>query len=298
MNGFAPTPKALQRSLDDIAAARLSDAQAATSPGQASAAAAISPIGDRDRNREEGDANQIAISVETARPPFNRAAAHKLSIPARIEELAERYEAINFGVISLLAAFLLVFGSYMTGVLDVEYTALHKQVGFGWAPNWSFNYLVLFVAYNCLLCTFANRIREILKNLAAQRGVVNANGLAIRNDRLWSHYRDNLRGISPILWMLNLGVPFVCIKQWLNDCYQPLQQNSLSGRPVDWTNIAIVQPTTTTTNAEMWFTGISYSYMAVSLWIYLFVLLYAAAFAWYMSRLSRGVGGLRLVIQH
>jgi hypothetical protein len=95
--------------------------------------------------------------------------------------------------------------------------------------------------------------------------------------------------------VLSLGVPFVCANQWFNDCYQPLHQNLLLGQSVDWTNIAVVQPATTTINAEILFTGLAYIYMAISLWIYLFVLLYAAAFAWYISRLSRDISGLRLV---
>jgi TIR domain len=137
--------KALQRTVGDTTAAPRSEPQA-----QIPAVAAVSLIGDPDTP------DQTPVPVGTAVTPINQRADLKLGIAAGIEKLAERYEAINFGVISLLGAFLLVFGSYLAGVLDVEYTTLHKQVGFGWAPNWSFNYLVLFVAYNCLLCAFAH----------------------------------------------------------------------------------------------------------------------------------------------
>jgi hypothetical protein len=185
----------------------------------------------------------------------------------------------------------------MAGVLDIEYKALHKEVGFGWAPNWSFNYLVLFVIYNCLLCAFANRIKDILEFLVTKRVAIRNDGRAVTKDEMLSDWRHHLNGIAPILWAFNIGVPFVCIKQWLDDCYQPLSQMSLLGKAVDWTNITIAQPETTNTTAELLFTGVAYSYMAISLWIYLFVLLYAAAFAWYISRLSRGVTGFRLVFR-
>ena len=289
--------KSLQRPRDDITAAPDKESEAAIG-GPVPPPAAISPIGDAGRRRADLEASRASASVSTATTPVaEKVSGPRLGIAARIENLADRYEAINFGLISLLAAFLLLFGSYMAGVLDVEYKPLHKQVGFGWAPNWSFNYLVLFVAYNCLLCAFANRIKEILELFVTQRIVIRNDGRPVTWDDMLSDWRHHLNGIAPILWTFNIGVPFVCIKQWFDDCYQPLSQTSLLGRAVEWTNIAIVQPDTTSTKAELLFTGVSYSYMAISLWIYLFVLLYAATFAWYINRLSRGVTGFRLMFR-
>jgi hypothetical protein len=64
---------------------------------------------------------------------------------------------------------------------------------------------------------------------------------------------------------------------------------------VDWTVIAIVQHDTTSLLSEEIFTACAYAYMAIALWIYLIVLLYAASFAWYLGKLSRGKGRFRLV---
>lgn len=230
-------------------------------------------------------------------PAASPNAAARLSIAAKVEHAAARYEAINFGVISLISAFLLIFGSYMAGVVDVEYKAIHKQIGFVWAPNWSVNYLVLFVVYNSMFCLFVNFVDETLRIFTARRVVAGDAGTAVSHAELAADWRAHLSGISPILWVMNLGVPFIAAKQWFDDCYLPLHQNDMLGKAADWTVIAVLQPGTSSAAGEIAFTAVAYAYMAISLWIYLFVLAYAASFAWYLAKLSRGTGAYRLVFR-
>jgi hypothetical protein len=97
--------KSLQRPLDDIAAARHPESEAAIS-GPVLAPAATSPIGDAGRRRADLEPGRASAFVPTA----TTAVAHEVSGPrlgiaAKIEELADRYEAINFGIISLLEHF-------------------------------------------------------------------------------------------------------------------------------------------------------------------------------------------------
>jgi hypothetical protein len=237
----------------------------------------------------------MPVPAATPAPAAVPPVSERLGIAARVEQAAARYEAINFGVITLISAFLLIFGSYMAGVVDVEYKAVHKQVGFVWAPNWSVNYLILFVAFNCLFCLFVNKVYEVLAAFRSRGIIVGDTAAPITDDDLAADWRHHLRGMSPIIWVISLGVPFIAIKQWFDDCYKPLVHNDLMGKAVDWGTIAIVPPKTTSITDEIIFTAVAFAYMAVSLWIYLFVLAYAASFAWYLSKLSRGTGRFRLI---
>ena len=218
------------------------------------------------------------------------------SVAAKVEALAMRYEAINIGVISLLTAVLLIFGSYMTGVLDVEYRAAHKQLGFLWAPNWSFNYLILFTAYNCLFCFLVARFDEILRMFHARGVIVASEPMRSTADDVIADWRLRLRGMTPVVWCLTLGVPFTAFYAWFNDCYQPLIHNDLLGNAADWSTLAIVEPSTASRWSELVFTAAAYIYMGFSSWVYLFVLAYAATCAAYLNRLAHG-GRFRLVFR-
>jgi len=84
-----------------------------------------------------------SLSALASAPARPQTPPKALNIAGKIERAAARYEATNIGVVAVLSAVLLVFCSYLTGVLDVKYEITHKQVGFLWAPNWSINYLIL-----------------------------------------------------------------------------------------------------------------------------------------------------------
>jgi len=240
----------------------------------------------------QGDAVSRVPDRQRSQPSVVRS-----GIAGRVEAVVARYEATNVGVISLLCAVLLIFGSYVAGVVDVEYQAAHKQVGFLWAPNWSLNYLILLVTYNCLFCFLVMKADEMLRGFHA-RGVVVSNGDKSRGvDDLIADWQVHLRGMAPIVWFLSLGVPSVCFEAWFNDCYLPLRHNDLLGNTVDWALIGIVQPEVTSRAAELVFTAISYGYLCVASWIYLFVLAYAATFAAYLAKLSRGAGAFRMVFR-
>lgn len=223
--------------------------------------------------------------------------AARPSIAAKAEALAMRYEATNIGVISLLTAVLLLFGAYMIGALDVEYRAAGKQLGFLWAPNWSFNYLILFTAFNCLFCFLVARFDEVLREFHDSGMIAASDGTSSSADDVIADWRLRLRGMTPVVWYLTLGVPVASFYAWFNDCCQPLVRNDLLGNAVDWATIAIVQPDAANRWGTLAFSFVAYAYMCLSSWVYLFVLAYAATCAAYLNRLAHGSGRFRLMFR-
>jgi len=229
----------------------------------------------------------VGNSLETA-------PAEARGLPVWIEEIADRCGVFNIAVMSLFSAVLLVFGSYMAGVIDLNYKG--KQVGFIWAPNWSINYLVLFGIYNALYCSFAAKINDIFERFCAAKIIIQDNGQPCPPHQIRLAWQKYLRNISGVLWVLLTAIPIMAVLTWFEVCYQPLLHNDLGTRPVDWGNIVLVDPTATSKNTEIIFTFVAYLYMGFSILIYLFILAYAAAFAGFLNGLSRGFAGFRLIL--
>jgi len=149
------------------------DDQEATSDWQAALSASQSELIAKRRAKRKQAGNGTAVASDSKLPvpadnrPGPAAVQPKAAVPRRRRSLAMRSEAIfsrgsplDLPATVFAGAVALGFLSYLTGIHNVLYErvdGLVKQVGFIWAPNWTFLFMVflpLFFAFVVDLVVF------------------------------------------------------------------------------------------------------------------------------------------------
>jgi hypothetical protein len=166
------------------------------------------------------------------------------------------------------------FFSYFLGVHSVTYARADgtvKQVGFLWAPNWTFLFMVFmplhFFVVSALLAYWKADGRSALAQEAdqAELGAAWARQVEATGFTYWA--------------VLTLCLPFAGLFQWMVTSLLPLLRGDRGNFAMDWGAIAILRPDIITVPQSILFTGLAYLYM--SLCFYLFfaglILLYTLA---------------------
>jgi hypothetical protein len=230
---------------------------------------------------EAPDIAQNATAPDETMPSVGLAGDADAKTPVRRLGLAMRSEALfssgsplNLPAAVFAGATALGFLSYVTGVHSASYDRMDgvvKQVGFLWAPNWTF----VFMVFLPLFFVFVIELLAFWKFEGRLKLVAQADGTDSHD--AWAR---NVESSSSTYWAVFLVCfVFAGIVQWIEVCLIPLMKGG-GEYAMDWGKLAIVRPDVISVPEAMLFTGIAYLYMAISFYIFFagLILLYTIAY--------------------
>lgn len=154
------------------------------------------------------------------------------------------------------------FLSFILGIHNVKYgraDGVVKQVGFLWAANWIF----VFMVFLPLFLGFVSELVTSWKH--EERSKLVRNGALDEDCHAWVQILD---ATSYSFWaVFVICLVFAGLVQWIGVCLIPLVKGG-GDYAVDWGKLAIVRPEVISVPVELVFTGLAYLYM--SLCFYLF----------------------------
>ncbi|MBL8577262.1 MAG: hypothetical protein JNK47_08565 [Mesorhizobium sp.] len=163
------------------------------------------------------------------------------------------------------------FLSFIIGIHNVKYgraDGIVKQVGFLWAANWTF----VFMVFLPLFLAFVSELVTSWKQ--EERSKLVRSGNQDENCHAWEHIIDAL---SYSFWAVFLiCLLFAGIFQWIGVCFIPLMKGG-GNYATDWGSIAIVRPEIVSVPVAIGFTGLAYLYMCLCFHLFFagLILLYA-----------------------
>lgn len=153
------------------------------------------------------------------------------------------------------------FLSYILGIHSITYVradGIEKQVGFLWAPNWTFLFMVL-------LPLFFAVVIELLgfwKHDGRLRLLAEAD--RVRSSDAWTLH---LQANSQTYWAVFLiCILFAGVVQWIGVQLIPLLEQAQDFAP-SWGTIGIIRPDILSTPAAIVFTALAYLYMSVTFYL-------------------------------
>lgn len=189
--------------------------------------------------------------------------------PSRSFRLARRSEALfsdgsplNLSASVFAGITALGFLSYITGIHNVTYGRVDgvvKQVGFLWAANWTF----VFMVFLPLFLTFVSELVTYWKD--DERPKLAGHGDRKEGDDAWERI---VEGSSYAYWAVFLiCVLFAGLFQWIGVCLIPLIKGG-DNYATDWGSIAIVRPEIISVPGDVVFTGLAYLYMCLCFYLF------------------------------
>nr|WP_309402284.1 hypothetical protein [Aminobacter niigataensis]WMD00225.1 hypothetical protein RAR13_28610 [Aminobacter niigataensis] len=184
----------------------------------------------------------------------------RFSLARRSEALFSRGLNLPASVFAGITA--LGFLSYITGIHNVTYDrpdGIVKQVGFLWAANWTFVFMVFlplfFWLVTELLVFWKGEGRLKLVSLADK----------IQSDHSWAR---NVEASSYSYWAVFLiCVLFAGLFQWIGVSLIPLIKGG-GNYATDWGSLAVVRPEVISVPEAAVFTGLAYLYMCVCFYLF------------------------------
>ncbi|WP_457578712.1 RcgA family putative transporter [Ensifer adhaerens] len=208
---------------------------------------------------------------ESARDTFAKGPRH-FGLATRSEALFSRGSPLNLPASVFAGATALGFLSYVTGIHNASYgrpDGVVKQVGFLWAPNWTFVFMVLLP----LFCAFVIELLGFWKNEARLK-------LTAQADRMQIDWERNVEASSYTYWLVFLiCLLFAGLFQWIEVCLIPLV-NGGGNYAMDWGKFALVRPEVISVPEAVLFTGIAYLYMSICFYVFFIglILLYTVVY--------------------
>jgi len=221
-----------------------------------------------------------APSAEFASYSDARRISRSTGLALKSEALFSSGSPLNLPAAVFAGATALGFVSYVTGVHSATVNRADgavKQVGFLWAPNWTFLFMLLlplffmFVIELLAFWKFEGRVK------LARPGEQGESELA------WA---ANIEGSSFTYWAVFIVcLVFAGLFQWIEVCLIPLVKGH-GEYAIDWGKLAIVRPDIISVPEAVMFTGIAYLYMAICFYIFFvgLILLYTIAFDFWKLR--------------
>ncbi|UTV41789.1 hypothetical protein MYG64_36035 (plasmid) [Ensifer adhaerens] len=205
------------------------------------------------------DGKIVSAAQLNADAPRSR---RSFSLARRSEAVFTRGSPLDLPASVFAGATALGFLSYITGIHNATYgraDGLVKQVGFLWAPNWTFVFMVLLP----LFFAFAIELLVFWKNGGRLR--LAAQGDRLENDDAWER---NVEASSNTYWAVFLiCVLFAGLFQWIGVCLIPLI-NGGGNYAIDWGKIALVSPEVISVPISVVFTGLAYLYMCLCFYLF------------------------------
>lgn len=223
---------------------------------------------------------------ETATPP---AITGDIDVkkPRRRAGLAVRSEALfgcafplNLPACVFAGAAALGFLSYLTGIHSATVDradGIVQQVGFLWAPNWTF----VFMVFLPLFFYFVIELLAFWKTEGRLRLVA----LADREDG-HGDWKRRVESSSSTYWAVFLVcLVFAGVFQWIEVCLVPLMRGG-GEYAMDWGKLALLRPDVISVPEAILFTGSAYLYMAICFYVFFagLILLSTIAFDFWKLR--------------
>ncbi|WP_430256989.1 RcgA family putative transporter [Neorhizobium sp. DAR64872/K0K18] len=185
----------------------------------------------------------------------------RFSLGRMSEAVFTRGSPLNLPASVFAGASALGFLAYILGIHSAIYTradGIVKQVGFLWAPNWTFLFMVLlpvfFVLVTELLVYWKNNGRMVLAG----------HGDRIRSNRDWEHH---LKAYSYSYWaVFVICIPFAGIFQWIAVDLIPLLKGG-GDYAISWGTLALIRPEVVSVPMSIVFTGLAYLYMCLCFYL-------------------------------
>ncbi|HKX51549.1 MAG TPA: hypothetical protein VJQ48_14050 [Candidatus Binatia bacterium] len=211
---------------------------------------------------------------ELARDTDTRGRRRRIGLARRSEALFSRGSPLNLPASVFAGATALGFLSYVTGIHNAQYDrpdGVVKQVGFLWAPNWTFVFMVLLPMF----CALVIELLGFWKNEARLKLAAQADRM--QSDEAWER---NVEASSYTYWVVFLiCLLFAGLFQWIEVCLIPLVNGS-SNYAMDWGKLALVSPEVISVPEAVMFTGIAYLYMSLCFYVFFvgLILLYTVVY--------------------
>ncbi|MQW03595.1 hypothetical protein GHK45_07175 [Sinorhizobium meliloti] len=177
------------------------------------------------------------------------------------EALFTRGSPLNLPASVFAGASALGFLSYIVGIHSATYgraDGVVKQVGFLWAPNWTFLFMVLLPLFFALV----TELLVFWKDEGRLR--LTGHSEKMESDDAWAR---NVEASSYTYWAVFLiCVLFAGLFQWIGVCLIPLI-NGGGNYAVDWGKLAIVRPEFISAPMTIVFTGLAYLYMCLCFYL-------------------------------
>jgi len=184
------------------------------------------------------------------------------SLAQRTEALFGSGSPLNLPASTFAGASALGFLSYIVGIHSVTYSrpdGVVKQVGFLWAPNWTFLFMVLlplFFSFVIELLLFWKQDARF--KLLAQADRFEREATWTLNVEAYSYSYSAVFVICVI---------FAGVFQWIGVCLIPLLQGS-GDYATSWGTVANAQPDLISVPVEIVFTGLAYLYMCLCFYLF------------------------------
>lgn len=189
--------------------------------------------------------------------------------PQRSFRLGRRSEALfsdgsplNLSASVFAGMSALGFLSFMIGVHNVNYgraDGVVKQVGFLWAANWTFVFMVFLPLFLAFVSELVTSWKHEGRSKLVRDGDPNESALA------WQCIID---ASSYSFWSVFLiCLLFAGLFQWIGVCVIPLIKGG-DTYAIDWGSIAIVRPEVVSVPVSVVFTGLAYLYMCLCFYLF------------------------------
>lgn len=195
----------------------------------------------------------------------------RFDLPKASEAIFSGESPINLAVCIFAGSVALCFLSYVMdvhSVIAVSANGFSKEVGFLWAPNWTYLFMIFLPIFaGCTVNVLSFWKKEARINLLAIQG---PNSIS----RSW----DYIVGTSKYtFWAVFLiFVFFAGIFQWVSIRLVPLLNGS-NNFAMDWGSVSLERPEVISVPESIVFTALAYAYMAVCFYIFFvgLILLYS-----------------------
>lgn len=218
--------------------------------------------------------DEAMYSAEVAAVAVTKRPSGRFGLARRSEALFSRGSPLNLPASVFAGATALGFLSYITGIHNATYgrpDGVVKQVGFLWAPNWTFVFMVLLPVFCALVIELLGFWKhEARLNLIGQVD-------RMQSDQVWER---KVEASSYTYWVVFLiCLLFAGLFQWIEVCLIPLV-NGGGNYAMDWGKFALVRPEVISVPEAVLFTGIAYLYMSICFYVFFvgLILLYTVVY--------------------
>jgi hypothetical protein len=184
------------------------------------------------------------------------------SLAQRSEALFGSGSPLNLPASTFAGASALGFLSYIVGIHSVTYSrpdGIVKQVGFLWAPNWTFLFMVLLP----LFFSFVIELLLFWKQDARFKLLAHAD--RFKREASWTRNVEAYSYSYSAVFVI--CVIFAGVFQWIGVCLIPLLQGG-GDYATSWGTVANVQPDLISVPMEIVFTGLAYLYMCLCFYLF------------------------------
>jgi len=202
------------------------------------------------------DAPLDAVPRPVPIPSVTKDQRKKFRLARASEGLFSRGSSLDLPAVVFAGAVALGFLSFIIGVHNISYDhgGVDKQVGYLWAPNWTFVFMLFLPLFFGLvveaLLYWKREGRQLLTSQVAAGDTV----------KPWMH---NVEASSLTFWAVFLICSvFAGVIQWVGVRLGPLLSGQ-SDYAIDWGTLALIRPEMVSVTESIAFTGLTYLYMSV-----------------------------------